>query len=263
MKKSNALMLSYIIFLVSTLIARIFFKWDGLDRIAMATTIAGCFFAGSDYCGWRASFGKDCYDKFQELSDILVEFGTIKLDTIETENQQLSSAVDTFLPYKDEDTDITSWLIDANQLLDKNNQRKTEIQSFITKFDDLKPKITKGLKESVNIGKVGMGCAILGFIVFFMIIAFDYFVFVITPYQAIVTIIAFVIIMFTYYRKDVYEEKWKQDLSELKKRAEEVKQGAIKSNERAKQRNIEETLKKFRERKKQKSQLKIGDNNNG
>ena len=37
-------MLAYIIFLVLTLCANVFWKWDGLDRIAMAATFAGCFF---------------------------------------------------------------------------------------------------------------------------------------------------------------------------------------------------------------------------
>lgn len=263
MKKSNALMLSYIIFLVSTIIAQIFFKWDGLDRIAMATTAAGCFFAVADYCGWRASFAKTCYEKLQELSNILREFSQIKRDTVEMQNRQLSNAIETFLPYKATNEDIDSWIIEANKLLEKNEQTQAGIDATITTCNTINPKISKGLKRSQYTYIVEMIFAVLGFIVFFTIIAFDYFALVITPYQSFITIFAFATIMCTYYHKDLYEEKWEQELAQTKELAEKIKQEAIDANEETKQLNIEDALKKFREIKEQKHQPKTGGNENG
>ena len=56
MKKSNALMLSYIIFLVLSILTQIIFDWEGLNIIAIAATIAGCFFAFSDLANWYVSY---------------------------------------------------------------------------------------------------------------------------------------------------------------------------------------------------------------
>jgi hypothetical protein len=53
MKKSNALMLSYLIFLFISLSAKILFDWNGLDIIALAASVSGLLFAISDYINWK------------------------------------------------------------------------------------------------------------------------------------------------------------------------------------------------------------------
>ena len=259
MKKSNALMLSYLFFLVSTMIARLFFKWDGLDRIAMATTVAGCFFSLSDYLGWFASLEKSCYENSQNLINSFLELSKIKLDTIEIQSRQITNAIETFLPYKDENKDIAIAIIESNKFLKEINEEKTSIQDTLTTLTSMNPKIEKGLKRVKLIVKGETILAVLGFIVFFMIVSFDYFVSIIAPSQSFITILAFAIIMYTYYRKEIDEEKWEHQLAKMTEIVERLKSNAQNDNEKAKELDLDKKLEEFRKMKETSTPKIIGE----
>ena len=80
MKKSNALMLSYIIFLVIAFLVDCFFAWDGLGKVAMAATLAGLFFAIADLIGWRVASEQDfCKAVQKALKAVIASVDKLKL----------------------------------------------------------------------------------------------------------------------------------------------------------------------------------------
>lgn len=247
MKKSNALMISYMIFLALSILANLLFDWQGLDRIAMAATIAGFFFAISDYFGWKASFLSNAFKRYRSLTDLLLEYTNVNIETLDTQNKILSNAIDVFSPHKDEIEDINLWICDAVKTIDKNDKNKTQAQKTISTVDDLYLKINKGFEHGKKTTKIETIFVILGFVSFFMVVAFDYLGFIITPYQSFATIGAFILIMLNYYLKDVYEEKKNREIDELEKQVEEKKQQAHKNNEETKRLTleIEKSLAKF------------------
>lgn len=66
MKKSSALMFSYIVILILTICATVYSEWNGIEQVALAATAAGLFFACADYFSWRASFNQPMVDVRRE-----------------------------------------------------------------------------------------------------------------------------------------------------------------------------------------------------
>ena len=245
MKKSNALMFSYIIFLFITLFAQMLSPWDGLDQIAMAATIAGVLFAIADYYGWQASFENTIYTKYRELTDSLLEYTKFNIDTIDTQDKELLKVVDFLKPREDEDVKIKQCVSNTEKILSKNQEVRAEYEKTLLACDVLYSKADAGLERSKRHQGVEAVFGILAFISFFAAIAFDYLVLVITPYQAIATVFAFAIIMLNYYMKDVYQTKKENEVNDLAKMVNERKQKAKENNEDNKK--LSQDIKKYLE----------------
>lgn len=209
MKKSNALMLSYMIFLVIALLASVIFKWEGLDRIAMAATIAGCFFAIADLCNWEASFLDYFYDKLIAVHQNLIDLDQTAIKYVQDRDQEMEHIIEKAKPYRDKHPKCEELIAIATDVLKTGVERKEDHSNSLLELNESFKKLKKEKEKSKRFEKAELYLMIWGFVLFFSIIVFDYFVCILTKYQTWATIIAFVVIMYNYYAKDVIEENQK------------------------------------------------------
>lgn len=245
MKKSNILMLSYMIFLAITLLANIFFNWNGLDRIAMAVTIAGCFFAFADLFNWKASFNKYSCDRMKIVHKHIVDTNNAQTELIEEREKELKYILNKATPYRDKNSKIAGIIDCATEILQQNKSKKEELLQSKLEIVDIYKDIEKEEKKIRIFEVVESVFMIFGFVLFFSIIAFDWLFFSLTNYQTLATIIAFIAIMFNYYAKDVIEEKPKAVFDTLIKKAEANKLEIEKISQGFKEINLSETVDAF------------------
>lgn len=224
MKKSNALMLSYIIFLAITVVARLFCCWDGLDRISLAASGAGLFFAFADLAGWYVSCSLPYAKAF--LKDVIITseyVSTIIKDKSETKDN-INRVIELLKPHADKKEKIPGIIRDCEQVY--NSAAEVEMEYISIKNDTERLK-TESEKQVENINKLQyleLGLACLGFITFFTLTCFDKLVELIAPYEAVITVTAFVFIMLCYFLRDTVEEKVKRESQEMDQKTEERKQ---------------------------------------
>lgn len=245
MKKSNALMLSYMIFLVISIIAQIFFPWNGLDQIAMAATIAGVFFAFADLAGWYVSNQTNIENSLKETDEHIEEIYSIIIETIDMETQECSKILELIKPYREHNEHFKELSRLLQDLLETNVQRKQEAKAKLIQCQNNEGNFDKAKKKIDRMQVSEILLVILGFVTFFMMISFPYLVELLINYQSFATVIAFLVIMFTYYLRDVIEEKYKRDLEELLDLAEKKKLEAKKQYDDALQRGWLKKIKLF------------------
>lgn len=243
MKKSNALMLSYMIFLVIAILAQIFFKWEGLDKIAISATVAGCFFAFADLAGWYISYRISCEEGLRRANDSLIDIYNITLDTTKNMKQEYLDSKKMLMPYakRDEEIAVLTGMMDtAIAEFEKENEK---VQESIKECYDVNSEIDKHEKRNTSIKIVEIILVICGFVAFFMLISFQYLVDFLYNYQSFATVIAFLVIMLTYFLRDVIEEKNRQEFDDMIKKAEEKKEEVKERNDKSKQKALIEKAK--------------------
>jgi len=235
MKKSNALMLSYMIFLVVALLAKITFKWEGLDQIAMGATVAGCFFAFADLSSWYASNTELILNALQKDQNVFVEYCKAQLDKINAWKTEAEEICKRMVPY-------CGCLVHAADLIEFCTKRKEKLENAHT---ELEKSINEGLtkmqtlldKENLRISFFRIIDIILitiGFVVFFALITFDGLSTLLTNYQSYATIIAFVVIMLNYFCRDIIDEHTKNQADRILAKAEKEKNTVIELEEEIK-----------------------------
>ena len=231
MKKSNSLMFSYILFLAITLISYFFFKWDGLDRIAMAATIAGCVFAFADLMGWIESYTSNYWESVQNTNNFVTSIYEAEIDTAEEQNEQIEEVLETIAPYAHKNKHLSA--IQANIIIFSENNRKRieEYQASLIEDAKLQNEIEKSIDRCKLWHMLEFAFMVTGFVLFFMVIVFNNIVGIITQHQTIVTIIAFLLIMLNYFLKECIEEHTKKELDKLLKKAENCKSNLAKNKE--------------------------------
>lgn len=215
MKKSNTLMISYMIFLVISLLANMLFEWKGLDRIAMAATIAGCFFAIADLCNWEASFWDYSYDKLIAVNQNLIDLDQTAIKFVQDRDQEMEYIIEQAKPYRDKHPKCEELIATATDVLKTGVERREYHSNSLLESGEMSKKLEKEKKKSKRFEKAALYLMVWGFVLFFSIIVFDYFVCILTKYQTWATIVAFVVIMYNYYAKDVIEENQKMVLEGL------------------------------------------------
>lgn len=220
MRKGNVFMLAYVIVLALTLMANIFFGWDGLDRIAMAATIAGCAFAFSDLIGWCASYTSEFWQSIRDTNDYVTSLFESEIDTAEEQNEQLEEILEIMTPYVDKSKRLKQIEEGILDLVKSNNEKIEDYKATLKKDEKEDARISKNLENTkwwLLIEAISM---VVGVSLFFTIVIFDFFVAFLTPWEAIVTIVAFILIVLNYFLKECIEEYSKQKLKNLQKRAE-------------------------------------------
>ena len=223
MKKSNALMLSYIIFLVITLIANVFFKWDGLDKIAIAATVAGCAFALADLMGWFESYLTNYWQMVQTTDNYVTSLYEEEIDIAEEQNEEIQEALTKIAPYLDKNRKFASIQEDLLLYADENNEKIKDYKESLEEDRKLQKDIEKHLNRCKLWQTLEIIFITLGFVLFFIVNAFPFFVVILAPHQTIITIVAFIFIMLNYFLKDCIEENTKQKLDKMLKKAENCK----------------------------------------
>lgn len=216
MKKSSALMLSYIIFLSITVAVNLIWEWDGIGQIALAASSAGLFFAFADLAGWYHSSSLPYAELF--LEDVI----SLKDNTINAANekneakQNINETIKLLTPYVDINPKVADIIQTCQELFDCKEDQANQLARIAKDFDDLKSTSENYVRKIIKYRYVELILAILGFLVFFILTCFDALVKWITPYEAVITVLAFVIIMLCYYLRDTVDEKVNREFEELK-----------------------------------------------
>lgn len=256
MKKSNALMLSYMIFLVIAMIAQAFFSWNGLDRIAMAATIAGCFFAFADLTGWYISYQATFAEALKRTNDSIIEIHNTMMDSLKNTTEEYVNVKKVLTPYMDRDNDIRAFVDMMDESIVRNEVEKQNKQEMLNRCEERKLEFDEYEKRNRYVKVAEISLVVCGFIAFFMIISFQYFTHILYNYQSFATVVAFLVIMFTYYLRDFIEEKKKEELDGLIQNAEERKKEAREIYEDSKKQALLEKSKTLIEQIEKYDQLK-------
>ena len=228
MKKSNALMLSYMIFLGVALLANILFKWDELERIAIAATTAGCFFAFADLSNWYVSYQTPLIDALQKDSDTLLDFRNAALTSVQTQEKELTETIVLITPYKDDISAFEELSTCIQKLKKWNDDGLSIIKEVAQGHDEAESLLYKARKKLKAVNNIEITMMVLGFLIFFSLLSFDWILNLLIPFQSIATVLAFILIILTYFLRDVLEEKAKQKINEI---LEETKKAQEKTEE--------------------------------
>lgn len=215
MKKSNALMLSYIIFLFIAVVANLFWKWEGLDQIALAASAAGLFFAFADLASWYLSCALPYAELFLEdaisIKENLHELAEVKSEA----KDNIDKAISLVQPYLDGRPKLSKIVQDCMELRNTAEEKAQRFISIEEKAELLRKKAEAYVKSLKNYRIVELILACIGFLVFFILLSFDSVIEIIAPHEALITVFAFVVIMLCYYLRDTVEEKIKRDCETL------------------------------------------------
>ena len=261
MKKSNALMLSYIIFLAITVFARFRWNWDGLDRIALAASGAGLFFAFADLTGWYISCSLPYAEAFLEDAISITDcIGIIIKEKSEAKNN-IDGVIKLLKPYASKKEKIPGIIQDCEEVYSSAAEVEKKFIGLKTDAEQLKIDAEKEVQGIKKIQYVELGLACLGFIAFFILTCFDKLVELITPYEAVITVSAFVFIMLCYYLRDTVEEKVKRECQEMHEKAEARKKKIENLDDAAASKKLLEKTRTIMEKLSKDNQQSEADNN--
>lgn len=213
MKKSNALMLSYIIFLALSFLVDCFFDWGGLGKVAMAATLSGLFFAIADLIGWRVSCEQDFLSTVQKtLAAAILSVDKLKLcsESIIAENKEV---VELITLYDGQNDALDNALKTAKAgIVSQEKYIETSVENK-SKAEMLSKEILHIKNQKINkLKKAETAVIVFGFVAFFVIATFDGLYTLLLNVESSVTVIAFCVIMVTYFLKDIFVSKKKKEL---------------------------------------------------
>ena len=231
MKKSNALMLSYMIFLAITVFAEIILNWGGLDRISIAATLAGCFFAFADLANWYISSNMQILDAFQKDTDSFLDYCNAKNASLYARRKEALDIIETITPYSGRSEHVDALISLCEERVEKLVKAEHDCrESTLNGNNELNELLNKARKKINKVSIVELVLVTAGFVVFFMLVTFDWLINLLTDYQSIATVLAFILIMLNYYLRDVLDEKTKREIEDIligveqqRKEAEEIK----------------------------------------
>ena len=245
MKKSNALMLSYIIILILTLVAGSYFGWDGIDQVALAATIAGFCFAIADYYGWEASYNQPMVDAQKEYLNSYRCYLNEVLTLARKDGADIKKAIELLEPYCNSHQSVVETLDEAYDLADVIDQAKTKANSSLMNLPSKMEAVQKKERKIRRSSCTEAIAATMGFLVFFIIIIFDTLAEKLIPTSSIATIAAFILIMLNYFAKDLSEAKIQKDVSETAALTQEMKEKVAEYKVKLQETNLAENAKKM------------------
>ena len=201
-------MISYMILLFITLVAKMLFNWDGLDKIALAASISGLFFAFADYFNWRLLCEEKQHDLIQGVLSQMItsseKYKTYLSNKLE-ENMEILSIIGTGYTPEHPFYDTIEYIKQESSILTEhiNNQTTSKEQSEeLSKHasDVYIPKINRWKNNEMKL-------LILGFVLSFVVLVFNSAYTFLSALGSIVTVFSFLIILLTYFLKDIYEDK--------------------------------------------------------
>lgn len=212
MKKSNALMISYIMILVSTIISEFCMDWNGIERVALSATIAGSFFAIADFFGWAASFELPIINAQKECIHSYKSFLQDIIDDSEKDAAEVQETMKALKPYRNSHKQINDLFEACEELRDVIVSTETLANEAYDEANTSESEIIE--KEGKNNIKqyLEIAFAACGFFCFFLLLVYDWAVETLLPLNSIITVITFVIIMLNYFLKDVFEDIIKKNI---------------------------------------------------
>lgn len=248
MKKSNALMLSYIIFLIIAVVAKVRYDWCGIEQIALAATIAGCFFAFADLANWYISDQKPIVEALREDFDLLGKYCEVAQTYLDSDVKEAHDIIEQLQPYSSRDEKAERVINACKEALPYLKSRANGLTEAVGDTNNLEKSIKREELKITVVSVTELILAILGFISFFTLISFTVVVDFFTSYGSIATVIAFALIMLTYFLRDVLGDNAKRDVEEIRLHIEEQKKDIGDVEAKAKETHKLDVVKKYIER---------------
>lgn len=205
MKKSNALMLSYIIFLLITLIANLFFSWDEIEKISLSATFAGLFFAFADFANWRMICKHEQYTAAKKLLSEMIHSIDKRITFCERtidSNNGLTSLIETKFKSDHPFNDVSNFVKATSSSYKVHAGDMAKMKDECSNMNNhLDKKILPQIGRWKNIEACFL---IVGFVSFFVINSFANVYYALLSNASLLTVLSFGIIMLTYFLKDVY-----------------------------------------------------------
>lgn len=223
MKKSSTLMLSYIIFLVVAVVVRFGFGWTGIGQVALAATISGCFFAFADLLNWYISYKKPLIKAMKEDLVVFQKYRKTAKEYMVSDIEDSKKSIEMVQKYIDEDNRVKEFVEVCRESIQNLKKMIANIDNYEFEISDMKDELDKDTERLFWSGVLEAVFAICGFIAFFVVLCFNAIVEIVIPYGETVTVLAFAIIMFNYFLRDVLEDKAQKDLADINKRIKEEK----------------------------------------
>lgn len=217
MKKSSTFMLAYIIFLFVSVGVSLCTEWDGIEKISVAATMAGYFFALADLMGWTQTTQVPAIltkiDEYEALAQCYqndIESYHAALDEIRQAMKYLAKHKNKSKKINEMYATYVEVLSDMEKIENEEPQKDLHIAKTCKRHAKLRKRL-KYLQPSADI------LFTLGFLDFLVILVFDDYMQRMLPHAEIFTILAFAIIMFTYFLKDILDEKYEKQIESSKK----------------------------------------------
>lgn len=215
MKKSKALMRSYIAFLTITIFVDLFTCWEGMEQVSLAATVAGAFFSLADLASCYISSNLLVAETIREKILAHIDFCDASLETEANKFHEMEEAIDLLRPYADKHDRAKYIISESKPLLEQAQKNMEDMRNIFSNNDSWLQKADKMINNVNNQAKVERRFLIAGFVSFFILLTFDKVVNIIAPHGALVTVIAFLIIVLTYHLRDELEEKAKEKKTEV------------------------------------------------
>ena len=215
MKKSNSLMLAYVIFLIITVIASLI-SWDGISSIACGATIAGCLFSFADLTNRYSSYYKKFIEPYKENQTVQHERALIFKASLAAQIKDANEAIEILQPYR-EDITINQVILGSEAYIKETTETLLQVDSIAN--DNL---IIEGIMAMENgvqqLEKRETKLLIAGYVLFFCIVVFDYLECLFEPLLSTLTVLAFALIVVNYLLHDILEIKAEESIADIKER---------------------------------------------
>lgn len=216
MKKSNAMMLSYIILLSITVVVDIFTVWPDMDQIALASTVAGCFFAFADLSSWYASYTLPIAESIKEEYKVVCTYYETVINAFHKNKEEANGVIELLDAFVEKDVRIEEAVCSCRKVAESANKAEKRLLDSSSDFQDLEKSIEHEVSRGKLFEKLEIILAVLGFLSFFVLVTFDSLVSFLMPINSLITVAAFIIIMLNYFLRDILEDKAKQDVAEIR-----------------------------------------------
>ena len=247
MKKSNAFMLSYIIFLLIALIADWFLGWQELNRIALAATLAGVLFAFADLINWYISYEKDFWDTILNTYNTIIESGNTAIVYSQSKIKQYNEIIELLNTQKDEHPVLTSIYDFAKEDL-VFQKKQISVMETVNKNAEVlihnRQKAEKKIKKYKNLETL---LFIFGFVLFFITSVFDNIQMVLSNIESTLTVLSFGVIMLTYFLRECIENNYKKQLEEQISITKTSQENIKRMTQEVRDNNVIGTIKEFLE----------------
>lgn len=224
MKKSNVLMFSYVVFLVLTIVVHLGYGWDGLNQIALAASSAGFFFAFADLSNWYVSCFLPHSKLFLENINYLKKYDAT-IDELDNNTKKQANEIIEMLQdrveYDPSAAEIVQQCKEHLTWLEQDESNESELKDQV---DELILQSEKTVAKFNRYKSWELGFAYLGFLVFFSLTSFDELVGYIKPYESIITVSSFSVIILTYFLRDTIDEIVQKKCDKLHEDTEKLKQ---------------------------------------
>lgn len=202
--------------------ANLFFSWDELEKISLATTLAGLFFAFADFTNWCIVCKNDQYTAARKLLSETIHSVDKHIEhskKVIKENDDLINCVGTGFKPDHPFNNVRDYAEEESSLYNTHIDKLKKIKEEFGEMNNIVDK--KILPKIERLKNIEASLLIVGFISFFAIIAFGNIYSALLAHASLLTVLSFCVIMLTYFLKDVYVD---HDKLEFEKMLQNIKQ---------------------------------------